>query len=649
MAVSMNNPPQVLLIEDNPLDVRLLRERCKEDPNWNIRFDVAASLAEGARAMAANRHDAILLDLGLPESDGLETLERMLKLHAEHAPDSAIIVLTSVTSDATGEEAIAMGAQDYLVKGAIDAGQIKRAIRYACERQRMISERRQAHERLTLMATALDQASDTVIITNRDGEICYVNQAFTKITGYSAEEALGQSPAMLSSGKQSPAFYHRMWSAITAGKQWEAEMIDRRKNGEYYPCHLEIAPVSDDQGNITHFVGIQRDLTEHKLLENQLLQSQKMEAIGTLTGGIAHDFNNMLAGITGNLFLARRKIDDRDKLKQRLDAIEGLCDRATTIIKQLMAFGRNDMVQMAPLTLNGLVRDVHKMMTSLLPESIRLPLEICDQPLTVVGDTTQLHQVLLNLFNNARDAVADNPIDGEIRCTLAPYTPDDGYLKLHPEAANQCFARITIHDNGCGVEADTLQHLTEPFYTTKEVGAGTGLGLSMVVGAVDQHHGILTLDGAPGEGMRVTIDLPLIGDQGAVAGDIHEQDFIPGNGETILIADDEAAVRDMLTSTLSFMGYRVISANNGARALALFRQHRADIRLVLLDVVMPEMGGPESYRRMREIFFDLPVIFASGYERTGIPSELLAAPYQRCLRKPFSPTHLSELLHTMLT
>ncbi len=645
----MIDSPHILLIEDNPLDVRLLEEVCREHPDCNMQFELARSLAEADDKMSTTNYDAMLLDLGLPESDGLETLEKMLELQSQHGHNSAIIVLTSVNSDAMGDQAIAMGAQDYLIKGAIDGKLLKRSVRYAYERQRLAREQEEGNARLALMAAALDQAADAVIVTDSSGFICYVNRAFTTTTGYGADEAIGQRPSMLSSGKQSPSFYRRMWKGIQSGQHWESEMIDRRKNGELYPCHLEIAPVTNADGRVTHFVGLQRDLTQHKLLENQMRQSQKMEAIGTLTGGIAHDFNNMLAGIMGNLFLTRNKLDDREGTLKRLDTIDGLCQRAAKMIKQMMAFGRNDMVQMQTLELNPLVKEIHKMMTRLLPENITFPMECCAEPLTVVGDPTQLHQVLLNLINNARDAVAEIDRQPTIAISLQPFTPDEAFIALHPETKGCSFAHLQAQDNGCGADKEDLQHLIEPFFTTKEVGSGTGLGLSMVDGAVAQHHGLLELTSEPDQGMTIDIYLPLT----SATGEVPEipttnQKITPGHGETILVIDDEIEVRNILHDLLNSMGYHVLLGENGKHAVHLFEQHRRQIDLVILDIVMPKMSGPEAYRQMQKIYHNLPVIFASGYDRTKIPSELLNHSYQTCLHKPFHAVHLSEVIREVL-
>jgi len=490
-----------------------------------------------------------------------------------------------------------------------------------------------------------------VLITDRSGNICYVNKAFTAVAGYDAEEAIGHSPSMLSSGKQSPAFYRRLWETIQRGEHWHSEMIDRRKDGKNYPCQLDITPIYSPQGEITNFVGIQRDLTEHKLLEDQLRQSQKMEAIGTLTGGIAHDFNNMLAGIMGNLFLLRSKIQDPDKSLKRIDTIKTLCERAADMVRKMMAFGRNDMLQMQPMDLNPLVKEIHKMMLRLLPENIQFRLNCCTETMTITGDATQIHQILLNLINNARDAVAEVDRPPVITVSLNPFTPDAEFLQLHPDAKGREFAHLQVQDNGYGADAKTLQHLTEPFFTTKEVGSGTGLGLSMVEGGVAQHLGYLKLTSQPDQGMTIDIYLPLSEEEAVTLKQENPVNapILPSKGETLLIADDEEAVRTMMHDLLTSMGYRVLVAENGKQAVEMFQLHRHEIALVILDVIMPEMSGPDAYREMQQTYADLPVIFASGYERTRIPAELLnGSSHRTCLRKPFHASRLSEVIRAVL-
>lgn len=279
-----------------------------------------------------------------------------------------------------------------------------------------ITERKQARqqiaaaeERAKLLSKAVEQAGDSIIITDRHGTIEFVNDAFTRITGYRSDEAIGKTPAMLKSGEQNAAFYEQMWSTISQGRTWHKRLVDRRKNGEFFSADLTISPVQDSEGNITHFIGIQRDLSEQEALEEKFRHAQKMEAIGTLVGGIAHDFNNMLASMTGNLYLARQKAASLPEVVQKLQDLEADAFRAADMIQQLLTFARRGRINMATLSLNAMLRDSLRFLHATVPENIVLKQKVTDKRLFIRGDGTQLHQVLLNLISNACDALEQTP------------------------------------------------------------------------------------------------------------------------------------------------------------------------------------------------------------------------------------------------
>jgi len=354
---------------------------------------------------------------------------------------------------------------------------------------------------------AMEQLGESLIITDQHGVIEYVNTSFIQTTGYSFKEAIGSSPNIISSGTQSKALYRDMWETILEGNAWEGRLINRKKDGTLYPTMMSVAPVYYE-GELTNFIAIQQDMSEQTQLEDQLRQAQKMEAIGTLVGGIAHDFNNMLAGITGNLYLAKKMTTDNPKLTKKLENIESLSFRAADMIKQLLTFSRQDAVRMQAMDITSRVYEALNFLRPTIPENILLHEDICDDEMLINGDETQLHQVLMNLVNNARDALEglETP---SITIQLSRFVSDHAFMQKHDCSKIDNYVHISIADNGMGISDEHLEHLFEPFFTTKEEGKGTGLGLSMVFGAIETHKGLIEVESKEGEGTTFHIYISL--------------------------------------------------------------------------------------------------------------------------------------------
>ena len=511
-----------------------------------------------------------------------------------------------------------------------------------------ITARKQAEERLRKLSQAVEQAGESVVITDREGIIEYVNPAFTKITGYTPDEAIGKTPRILKSGRQTKAFYEEMWKTITNGQVWQRSIVERRKDGTLYPATMSIAPIFNDANEITHYVGIQQDMTEQEGLENSFRQAQKMEAIGTLVGGIAHDFNNMLAGITGNVYLLKTAVDDMpDDEKEKLDNISALSFKAADMIKQLLTFARKGELEVAPFGLTSFISDVSTFSKSSIPENIHFQIDTCSEELVVRGDTTQLQQVLLNLLNNARDAVADVD-EPRITLKLEKYQADDEFMAKHPECVSSSFALLTVTDNGCGISDGEREHIFEPFFTTKEVGRGTGLGLSMAYGAIQSQGGLIELESTLGEGSSFYIYLPRIEEKQLTVLKESQSEMILGKGELILICDDNADIRETVSDVLDKLGYRVMTAVNGLEAVELYKKHQKEIALIVMDVVMPILGGVKAVERIMQINPDVRVIFATGYDRDEtLKSEMPSEEYE-ILSKPYSVGLLSTSIREQL-
>ncbi len=500
---------------------------------------------------------------------------------------------------------------------------------------------RQAEERAMLLAHAVEQAGDSVMITDRSGTLQFVNRAFTTITGYSEEEALGRTPGILKSGEQDDAFYRDMWATISSGKPWTSRLVDRRKDGSFFPAELSISPVKKKDGEISHFIGIKRDLSERESLEARFYQAQKMEALGTLVGGVAHDFNNMLAGICSNLYLARRKVGSPEDVSRHLAEIDEIAARATGMIKQLLTFARKDKIHFSAIAFPSFVEETVGFLRGLVPNNVQVRLRVSHERMEVNGDKSLLHQVLMNLVSNAVDAL-DGVSDAQLTVRVESYLPDAAFRSRHKVGA-EAMVRLVVEDNGCGIDPDDMDHLFDPFFTTKEQGKGTGLGLSMVFGAVESHGGVIEVESTRGSGASFSVYLPRV--DGSVretnrigemkeAGRAGRQEKEAGAPITLLLADDEPKVREATAEVLEDLGYRVLQAEDGPEAVEVFRKYGKEIRVALLDVVMPHFGGVQLATRLREINPDIPVIFVTGFDKEHLLGRDGSFPNSEILSKP---------------
>ncbi|MDX8413718.1 MAG: PAS domain S-box protein [Mariprofundales bacterium] len=512
-----------------------------------------------------------------------------------------------------------------------------------------VTARKQAEKKLHLAHSALASTIEGVIITDCKNVIVDVNRAFERVTGYSREEAVGQQPNLLSSGRQRPEFYQKLWQCLQDEGKWQGKIWNRRKNGEVYPEHLSITAIKGSNGEVVNHVGVFSDITEQLSLEEQLLQSQKMEAIGVLVGGIAHDFNNMLGGITGNLFLAKGKAKDQPALLKHLNNIEDLAKQSATMVAQMLAFARKDRVEMEQLSLHPFLNDVLSLSQVSLPENIRFSFEIDQsQPLMVRGDAVQLQQVMMNLLNNARDAVMDtaNP---HITLAVTEYHADADFHRNNPELNADDFVHLSLKDNGYGIAKAHLSQVFEPFFSTKEVGKGTGLGLAMCYGTLKSHNGVISVESQLGVGTTFHIYLPLqSGAQQQSVSDavdgVAAAVTVVADGKWILLADDAERVREPCAEVLMDIGYTVLQAEDGKEALALFQAHQAEIVLAILDVVMPHCGGVELAQKLRAINPKLPIIFATGYDKQSVLDPQHPMKNCKVLTKPYAFDHLADVI-----
>ncbi len=494
-----------------------------------------------------------------------------------------------------------------------------------------ISERKQTEDKLYTLSRIVEQNPASIIITDTDGKISYVNDAFTKITGYLPEDALGAKSNIVRSGKHPQEVYEDLWKTILAGSVWKGEMQNRRKDGSLYWSDMTITPILASDGVVENFTGISTDVTERRQTQEQLQQAQKMEAVGNLTGGIAHDFNNILGIALGNLQLLQRRTRDDERLASLIETATGAVLRGADLTKRLLAFSRRQALEPKVLDVDELVGGMDKILGRTLGEHIEIKTTLGGDLNLVRVDPAQLESAILNLSINARDAM---PGGGKLLIETSNEQIDAAYVAKYPYASVGPHVCISVTDTGAGIPEDILDKIFQPFFTTKEVGKGTGLGLSMVYGFVRQSGGHLNVYSEEGHGTRFRIYLPWstasrkpeprVGPVG--------EDTSSGTG-TVLVVEDEESLRQTATLLLEEMGYVVVAAKDGPDALSKLAAH-PDIGLLFTDVVMPGgMNGHELAEKVQELRPGLPVLLTSGYSHDTLNKgriyPLLHKPYMQ--------------------
>ena len=509
----------------------------------------------------------------------------------------------------------------------------------------ILEDQTRAEADLKRLATAIEQTAEFIVVTDAQARIQYVNPAFVAVTGYTREEAIGQNPRILRSGRQDAAFYQAMWATLTSGKTWHGRLVNRCKDGTLYTEDALISPVTDATGQIVNYVAVKRDVTEQLRLEGQLQQSQKMTSIGRLAGGVAHDFNNMLGVILGHAEIAMNQTDPRHPLRADLQEIRNAALRSADLTRQLLAFARKQIVAPKVLDLNETIEGMLKMLRRLIGENIDLAWRPGRHLWPVKIDPSQIDQILANLCVNARDAIAGV---GQVAIETDTVTVDADRAAESPGAAPGDYVRLTFRDTGIGMDSETLSHIFEPFFTTKKLGEGTGLGLSTVYGIVQQNNGFIQVLSEPDRGTTFHIYLPRHGDKSDPVPQEEPAAPPPGGRETILLVEDEPAVLNSTAQMIETLGYDVWKAGAPAEALRRVRESKGQIHLLVTDVVMPGMNGRDLAQQIRALHPGLKCLFMSGYTadiiaRNGVLDQ--GVPF---IQKPFSRRDLAAKIREVL-
>ena len=495
-----------------------------------------------------------------------------------------------------------------------------------------VTARKAAEEAHRRLATAVEQAAEAVVITDHDGVIQYVNPAFEWITGYRAEEVIGANPRILKSGRQDPSFYAEMWRTISEGSVWLGRLSNRRKDGTLYEEEMSISPVRDERGEVVSFVAVKRDVTREVALQEQLIQAQKMEAVGKLAGGIAHDFNNLLQAIMSHVGVLRHPLPAAHAPARSLDELDQLVRRGAALTRQLLLFSRREVARPERLDVNEVIREATSLLRRLVREDVVFSLELTGEALPVEADRGQLDQVLMNLVVNASDAM-----------------PDGGRLVIRSGRGHAAMVWFEVEDTGQGIPDEIREHIFEPFFTTKGARQGTGLGLSVVHGIIARHGGSITVTTRPAAGttFRVTLPRTFSGEFSRVSEHDGAAEELPrGNGERVLVVEDETSAREGLAQILDSLGYEVTSAGTGEEAGTLPAEKPFD--LLLTDLMLPGITGAELAVGLKDRWPGLVIILMSGYAEDEALRQGAVRGTEHFLQKPFDIKTLAFEVRTAL-
>jgi PAS domain S-box-containing protein len=483
--------------------------------------------------------------------------------------------------------------------------------------EREVAARQRLEQAQAQLARAVDQADEAIAVTDATGRLSYVNPAFERITLWPSSEILGRRAVEAWPPAFEGAAGQALRAAVRQDQPWKGELLARRRDGAALVLELVVSPVHDAAGTTVSLVTVARDLSEERRLVDQLRHAQKLEAVGTLASGVAHDFNNLLAVIRGNAVSVRQELGERHPSREDVDEILRAAQRAADLTRQLLTFGRQQAMAPEVVDLDATIQDVEKMLRRLIREDIELETSLGPGRLRVRIDPGQLEQVLMNLVVNARDAIRGV---GRITLSTAAVTLGAEEAQRHAGATPGDWARLRVEDDGDGMDQETMRHLFEPFFTTKEVGKGTGLGLSVVYGIVRQSHGFIEVESERGKGAAFTIWLPAAG--GSPLGEAAQpsEPLAAGagrTGETVLVVEDEPQLLRLLRARLAEEGFEVLTAADGQAALEVAARHQGRIDVLLTDVVMPRLSGPELAERFVAARPGALVVFMSGHADEG--------------------------------
>ncbi len=509
-----------------------------------------------------------------------------------------------------------------------------------------IQERKLAEDERSQLLQAIDQSSETIVITDIKGAIQYINPAFEKITGYTYTEAIGQNPRILKSDHQDQAFYRKMWATLVKGDVWKGQFINKNKNGALYIEDATISPVQDTLGKVVNYIAVKRDITHEVEMEEQLRQKYKMEAVGLMAGGIAHNFNNNLAIILGNVELSQIKLPANSDVADHLKNAKIAILRSRDLVQQILTYSREGVHQKTTLQLPVVVDETIKLLHSTIPVSVNLQqvISINSYHISINGDSSQIQEILINLCNNAVHAMNEK---GELTVSLETVELQSQDIPAQYQCAAGSYVKLSVQDDGAGMPPEILDKVFDPFFTTKEVNEGTGMGLATVQGIVNQHNGLIKVHSTLGQGSTFELYFP-ISEQFQTLEPAPISGELPQGTERILFLDDDEMLSQLGDMMLSEMGYQVTAMTSSIETLKLFTANPNQFDLLITDQTMPELCGKDLIQKVLEIRPDLQTILCTGFSNKIDANEAHKQGISAFCIKPLNLPELTQTVRRVL-
>ncbi|MEW6735392.1 MAG: response regulator [Acidobacteriota bacterium] len=605
---------------------------------YNPTYTRVGTLPTLTDALQNQQWDLIIADL-----PGLHlTTMAVLNLFKAAGLDLPFIIVSQHISAAEVATAMQAGVHDCLKYDDLTRflPAIERELRAAAQRNecRLLEEKLQEH------ASLLVQARDAIYVYDLNNIIVFWNKSAERLYGWSSNEAIGKKVDQFLFKKGSFQ-YHEARKLLNNKGEWSGELHQMTREGREIIVESYWTLLRDDQQNPKSILTVNIDITEKKRLAAQFLRAQRLESIGTLAGGIAHDLNNVLAPILMAVQLLRRKFHD-EQSQRLLNTLETSAERGADLVKQVLSFAKGGEGEPVIVQPKHLIQDIEKILNETLFKSIEIEASVAKDLLPVMGDATQLHQVLMNLCVNARDAM---PAGGKLTVSAENTVLDEHYARMNREARPGRFVLIKVTDTGKGIPYEIIDKIFDPFFTTKEVGQGTGLGLSTTLAIVKSHGGFINVYSEVGKGTQFKIYLPAAESSQSKAETVPQSHLPAGAGELILVVDDEASIREITKATLEAYGYEVLTANDGAEAIAIYAENRNRIAAVITDMMMPYMDGPATIRAMQKLDPNVTIIAASGLVVNTHTQEATNPRVKAFLPKPYTAETLLEVLKSVIS